>query len=422
MTKNIFTSQRSHTRIKFQPLATSCALVCLTPQSPLAQIRKTDGTYMPTSRKKDGGVPCVIFPDVRAFDPDKVFRSGAANEYLSIDAGVMQWTVNGNPIETEWSTGKDYDIMLEENDTRGTLKVYKDLDAGEQAVLRFAGRFLDWRTGLLYPVVSNDIVLTCTEKGEDQITCSVDKPIVAYDPLRDKALLNDYLAARGLPSMGEDDGRGYVQTVSAVMVEGNEAYAALPDGTTMELAYVGNETAITPKSTASPEVLEVAYPNIRIDMRLVSSIDYEVRFMREGKKLASVAFNAASHASMPANGIPLFQADIPASATVYRNRVLINLADRKVDYPEVYYSIRWETQARREITVNNVATYVAAEPVSWQRGENMTAPIEELGIGRKKDNSCFDVMFSCEPHDVQQVLASPNGEPFMDENGDFLIG
>lgn len=419
MNENIFVSQRSHARIKFQPLTTSCSIVCLSPQSPYAQIRQMDGTYIPASRKTK---PCIIFPDVRAYDPDKVFKSGAANEYLSIDAGVMNWTVNGEPIAEVWSAGTDYEITLDANDTRGTLRVYRDLMANEQFTLRFSGKFLDWRTGLLYPVVSNDITLTCTEKGEDHISCSVDKPVVAYDAVHDKKLLNDYLTARSLPTVsGEDDGKGYIQTIMATLVEGNNSHDALPEGITMQLAYVGNEVAIVPNRVDCPEVVMVSYPYIRLDMRLIVANDYEVRFVREGKTIASASFSALSHTTMPANGKPLFSADIPTSSKVYRNRVLMNFADRKVDYPELYFSIRWETQARKETKDGNGnPVYMADDAKTWQRGERIDAPLSEIGIGNKKETSYFDVMFSCAPHEVGQVLG--NGiEPLTDENDEFLI-
>ena len=162
MNENKFISNRTHTRIKFEPLRTSCQLVCITPQSPCAQSVNTmlaspewepDRTLSPT----------VILPRVRVNDRDKVFPSDAGNASLSLDA--MEWTVDGNAISEVWTAGEDADYtILTEGDERGALKVYKNLNAGEKAVLRFKGKLLDWRTGIVYNVDSDGIAITSTDK------------------------------------------------------------------------------------------------------------------------------------------------------------------------------------------------------------------------------------------------------------------
>ena len=167
MNENTFSSQRTHTRVKFEPLTTSCELVCLTPLSPAAQTINSLST--PVEYEPDrSATPTVIYPEVRASDPDNVFQHGAVNQYLSISTGDMQWTVDGEPIEDVWTVGTDYEIDVTATDTRGSLRVKKNLPASSKAVLRFTGKFLDWRTGIVYNVESsNEIALSCTDKGDD---------------------------------------------------------------------------------------------------------------------------------------------------------------------------------------------------------------------------------------------------------------
>ena len=191
MSVNTFQSKRGHTRVKFEPLNVSCSLVCLTPQSPMAQVVNT--TLSPIEYEPDRGkTPTLVLPEVRALDLDNVFHHGAANQYLTLDS--LEWTVNGEPINSKnsvWKEGVDYEIIKTDTDTRGALKIFKNLGANEKAVLHFKGKFLDWRTGIILDVESDDAALTCTDKGEDIMACHIDKPLVEYDPLFDDLLLYD---------------------------------------------------------------------------------------------------------------------------------------------------------------------------------------------------------------------------------------
>ena len=108
MNENIFQSKRGHTRVKFEPLNVSCSLVCLTPQSPMAQVINT--TLSPIEYEPDRSVtPTLILPEVRAIDLDNIFQHGAVNQYLTLDN--MEWTVNGEPIEEVWYESVDYEII-----------------------------------------------------------------------------------------------------------------------------------------------------------------------------------------------------------------------------------------------------------------------------------------------------------------------
>lgn len=426
MNENHFISERRHTRVKFEPLTTSCALVCLTPNSPMAQVIDPTGaspSYIPQGRNGTGGIPCVIFPDVRAFDPDDVFTHGSVNEYLSLD--TIKWYVDNEEISTVWTLGTDYEIVTAANDTRGTLRVLKNLAAGETATLKFEGTFYDWRTGLSYPVTSDEKTLTCTEKGSDHTACSVDKPVVPYDPLYDNLLLWEYKNARGLATgtrAEQIDGKCYEQEVKVTLTVGETVYTTLPNDITMQLVYMGSSTPLVANSEASPEVLLVSYPSVKIDMRFITSKDYEIQFVKNNEVFERAKFNCVTQFTMPIYGKPLFGADIPVSMDWYENKAMMNLADRAVDYPEVYYAIRWQTQAMKQVTTNNVTSWVGDTPKLWQLGEMMACAVRELGIGLSKDDSYFDVNFEVTPHETDQLLTDESDDGLTDENDEMLIG
>lgn len=421
MSVNTFQSKRGHTRVKFEPLNVSCSLVCLTPQSPMAQVINT--TLSPIEYEPDrSDTPTLILPEVRVIDLDNVFQHGAVNQYLTLDK--MEWTVNGkriNSTDSGWKEGVDYEIIKTEDDTRGALKVFKNLGANEKAVLHFKGKFFDWRTGIIIDVESGDEALICTDKGENIMQCHIDKPVVEYDPLFDDLLLYDYKKAREIPVYGSRadhiNGKSFEQTINVVLTDGTTECATLPDGVSMKLVKLGSDAALVANSEENPEVMAISYPNIKFDMRLIDKADYEVQFLKGSTMVCRATIGLHTSCTMPVLGQGAIGSDIAASQKEYFNSVLLNLADRQVEYPELYYLIQWFTQAK----YNDNGTWKYATQKTWQRGVNMAAPVADLGIGLTQNNSFFDFWFELEAHKPCQLLTDENGLILTDENGNFLI-
>lgn len=418
MNENKFQSQRTHTRVKFEPLNITCSLVCLTPQSPVTQTVNT--TLSPIEYEPDRALsPTLILPDVRAVDVDNVFKHGSANENLALDS--ITWLANGKPIASVWNAGTDYEIITDASDLRGTIRVKKNLGSNEKVVLHFLGEFLDWRTGQVYKVESDDIALTCSDKGENAIQCHVDKPIVEYDPLYDDLLLYDYKIARGISVQGSRDshrnGKSFEQEVSVVLTYGTTQQTILPTDVTMRLVKLGTSTPLTPNSESSPEILQVSYPTMKFDMRMISKAEYEVQFVKAGKVIANATFGLHTQTTMPVDGQPLFGSDIAASQEEYFNSLIVNLADRVVEYPELYYLIQWYTQAK----YNDNGVWKYAEQKTRQRGVNIEVAVKDLGIGLTHNDSFFDIWFELEAHKVCQLVTDESGNVLTDESGNFLI-
>lgn len=379
-----------------------------------------NSTLSPIEYEPDRSVsPTLVLPEVRAIDLDNVFQHGSANQYLTLDS--LDWTVDGNPINSVWTEGVDYEIIKSEDDTRGALKVFKNLGANEKAVLHFKGKFIDWRTGIILVVESGDAALTCTDKGDDIMNCHIDKPVVEYDPLFDDLLLYDYKKAREIPVYGSREeyvnGKSFEQTVNVVLTDGTKECATLPDGISMKLVRLGSNTAIVANSEANPEVMEIGYPNIKFDMRLIDKVDYEVQFLKDSTIICRSTIGLHTSCTMPVFGQGTSGADIAASQSEYFNSAMLNLADRQVDYPELYYLIQWFTQAK----YNDNGTWKYAAQKTWQRGVNLQAAVSDLGIGLTQNNSFFDFWFELEAHKPCQLLKDEGGLILTDENGNFLI-
>lgn len=420
MNENTFQSQQNHTRIRFEPLTTSCHLRCLTPQSPCAQTIDVTGStpvYNPNRLLS----PCVIYPDARATDPDNIFPKGAVNGYF----GTITWLVNGVTIDEVWTVNTDYAIDTSNSDLRGMLTIYKNLPASEKATLKFKATFMDWRTKAIYAVESDEIILVTTDKGTDVVSCSVDKQNVEYDPLYDDLLLYDYLKAYGLETASNRDSyvnaKNYLQTVTVSLTSGTTPLAQLPSDITMRVVYLGGNTALVPNSEVSPELVSAIYPTAVFDMRNIDKKDYEIQFLKNGSVITKVDIGLHRKTTMPVFGKPLRNADIPPALRLYSNMPVINIADRTIQYPEIYYLIRWFTQAIIATVSNGIISYAYDTPKEWQCGPLMQVPTNDIGIGHTYNDNHFQLWFTVEAHGAREVLTDENGEVLTDENGEILI-
>ena len=382
--------------------------------------QSVDALVSPPEYVPDRGVsPTLVFPDVRAVDSDNVFTHGAVNQYLGVN--TLQWTVNGSDIEDVWTEGVDYGVITEESDFRGSLRVYKNLNAGEREVLKFSGKFLDWRTGVQYEVISDEKALVATEKGDDIYNCNVDKPLIEYDPLYDGLLLYDYKVANGISVSGTRashvDGKSFEQSVSVVLTKGGSVVASLPTGVTMRLVVLGTNTAITANSMSHPEVMQASFPTVKFDMRMVAKGDYEVQFLKDGNVITRCTIGLCTKVTMPSDARPKSGVDISPSQAWYENSVLLNLSDRVVDYPELYYMIVWKTQAK--VYANGVWSY--DQEKIWQCGEKMGADVSQLGIGLTSNDSFFDIFFDVDAHPARELCLDEDSDVLLDENNEYLI-
>lgn len=419
MNENKIYSQRQHSRVQFSPLRTSCSLKCITPQSPLIQSVNTllsPAEYEPDRRN----TPTAVLPVIKTIDPDGIFLNGQANELLSLD--TMAWYIDNTKIpNSSWVQGTDYDIITDATDTRGMIKIRKNIPAGEKHSIKFRGEFLDWRTNIIYQVESDEVEMSSTEKGDDIYGCSVDRTAIEYDPLDDPLLLQEYLVGKGLissvSSEARTDPKNYLQSVNVNLTYGVKQLTSIPSGLTSRLVKLGSTTAITANSTANPEVVSATFPKFTFDCRLIDQAAYEWQLLSGSKIMARAAFSITRKVSMPTCVKPMYSSDLIPSMTYYSNKAFVSLKDRKVDYPDLYYLISWMTIAR----ILDGSVWKDGQQTYWQQGELIYADIDKIGIGHSADNCYFDVAIELEPMPVCELLLDDDGTALLDDDGAMMI-
>ena len=418
--KRTFQSQRKHTRLDFSPLVISCSLVCVTPDSPTVQAANTAlGQYEPDRKI----TPTIIRPEVRVNDPDGIYTSGINN--LNLASDQHEWFINSKPIATVWKVGVDYDIIKDNTDDNGSLKVKKNLVPGEVAELRYRGKFYDFRTGTNNNVSGSGIVLTTTDKGSNKIDCSVDCELLTYDPLKDELLFYEFLVAEGIEQEGQRDkfvnGKSYERTVTVTLTSGTSTLTELPKGWTMRLVERGKTTALTANTLDRPEITAISFPTIKFDLRFVWNEQYEVQILdANGNVQASTGISIIRNMSILTQHEVVRGNDIVPGQQRYFNKGIFAAGSQLIEYPQLYYEIQWWTQARVYDTVTS--SYKYADRINRQIGESMECSVESLGIGNEKNLCWFDVAMDIEEREPATILTTEDANTVLtDENGNVLF-
>ena len=220
----------------------------------------------------------------------------------------------------------------------------------------------------------------------------------------------DYL---GTEEVIQPEGTAPTSTVGEMDIE----YSTLNDGIKMRIVKLGTSTTLEPNSETSPELTEALYPTIKFDMRMIDSGEYEVQFVKDGEIVARATIGLNRETTMPASGQGMFSADIVPNQNIYRNTALLQLRDRVVEFPELYYLLRWFTQTQ----YNDNGTWRYKDALPWQHGENLAVKVSDIGMGVTKNDSWFDYWFECDAHKVSELVTDEDGVVLVDENGEYLI-
>lgn len=420
MDNQVFIGQQSHQRVSFAPLTSTCHIRCITPQSMLTQSHNSvNGEYEPNRQVN----PTVLVPEIRVYDPSKVFPAGGANSRLSLDS--IKWYVDDVDVTTVWTaksggSPNDYEIITTEDDMRGSIKVYRNIPSTERHTLRFKGKFYDYRTGATYSVESDIVSLSTTEKGDNQVACFVDKSEIVYDPFYDPLLKAEYLygigSAASVPSSAKTDPKSYLQTVNIQLTVGTTLCESLPNTLAMRLVQLGNTTPIT-TGLSFPEVVSIGWNKVVFDCRLIEKGNYEVQFLNRstGKVLARQPISIVRKTSMPTTASYLHNADITPSFKVFHDTVMMNVGKQMADYPQLWWLIQWKTLSR--IFDSKTGLYYDGTEKLWQIGEKLAVNVADLEIGLTVNDSFFLKWVEVSPHPVCELTQDDAGLQLYDDDG-----
>lgn len=410
-------SQSRHTRLIFEPLFISCSIACVTPASPLVQTSNSLlGEYEPDREL----TPAIIRPVVEVSDRDGIFPEGNVNHLLALQS--IKWLMNGKDITTLSEFAGKYEIVNDASAERGSLILHRNTPTTEIWTITFEAQFEDWRRGKIETVQSNTLEMYSSDLGSDIYGISIDKPIIEYNPVRDNLYIYEWMLAQGLIPAGNrelyKDERSYKQNITILVNSGTDELETLQSGLSLEL--LKNGLVVTPNSEQAPEITGIAYPTISLDLRCaVSGTKYDIKLKQDGYTLAHEAFSVVRKVSEVFEAYPQFSSDIAPAQENYVNRALVNLKDQTLTYPEIFFWIRWITQAMILNQANQTYQQAPEKVHSW--GRLLDIKLKDIGIGLTKNDNYFTVMFDMEAHPHHSLTSDEDGNILTDEDGNKLI-
>lgn len=404
-------------RRKFTPLNLSYSLVCLDKHSPLMQT--TDGVNFYPDRKV---VASLIQPQINVTTKDGSWDSSRSNTFLD----NMIWWVNENDTWKKITDVESWKGLYEIDKTgtisRGTLTVKKNIGANDKCQLYFEADLLDYRLNdAPNHIITEAITLATVTKGADTWGVSIGvEDTITYNPALDKLSLYEYLVANGLkdasPSEREDcfDGNQYLYEIP---IDVFKAKNKVKEGFTLELYRVdskGVQTKIAASAKTTPnEVTSFSKEKLVLDLRQIQKNDYIIKVVVEKKVVSQYQFSA--NRVNPVFSYDFFNVSgISYKQSERRNRILIQVNNKLIQYPQRFLILKWKTIAYDR---NNVG-----QEKQWQEGEGCYYNVEETGLG-DTDGCELEETVGIDYKEPLSYAVGSDGSYLTDKDGNpYLIG
>lgn len=412
-------SQIKHTMLDFEPLDISCSIACVTPHSPLAQVSNSILNEFEPDRSI---TPTIIRPYINVNDKDGIFQAGNANARLPLESII--WRINGIDIKDIPEFANKYVVITTENELRGSLKLYRNTPINEKLSITFEGKFEDWRRGKIETVQSNTLLMQSTDLGEDVYRVTVDKPTIIYRPVADNLFMYDWMLANRLIEGGNRaayiDENSFEKVVN-VQVNTGERNVPISDlaNNNISIEFREKNKGLVAPGTNNPEIIEVVYPKIKVDARLIQSKEYEVALIRNNKDISVVQFSIVRDVDPIHECTPMFGNDISPHQQIYFNYAIANLKDSTLTYPEMHYSIRWFTEAK--IFDKVTQQWVSAGEKYHNVGRKLEIELKDIGVGMTKNDNYFAVGFDIEARGSYEEATDANGNLYQNSRGETFI-
>ena len=397
-------SNSKRVRKAFNPLSTACTIVSLTPNSPVIQVYNGE-EFEPD---REFGTGTVLCPRPVVSGSKGTFQEGQVNRLLA----NIKWYVNGVDIRTISSWQGKFAIDETTGNNRGAITIRKNILPTEKAILRFSGEVTDTRLGANMQFES-EAVLETHDKAEDDYSISIkEDQIILYNPFLDRLLEYDYKVFKGIISPSETerqkclDSNSYLRTIPFTVFKGAKAIT-----TGFDVKIFENVNGALTEVSNDSAVIQHTLNNITADLRLIEQADYVLKVFIGDKEKALMQF-AFSLVRPGINGECAFGADINPSDAVHRNKALISVNAKDIEFPEAYMGFKWFT---------DVYDVSGKKTVEHEGGESVSIPLSKTGIGDKDNDSWLEVYFDATQKEPLYVATTETGARLTTEDGKLIL-
>ena len=400
---------KNRIRRDYQPLSVAHSIAVTSGgDSPLTQVYDEVLNVFQPNRKI---TPLVLMPTVTLTASDGSMAQPLTNKDIAAD--TMTWYLDGKDIKTVAGWMDDVSINTASGNQRGQLTVARNVMPGETHSLYFECRVADVRTGKIITVTTDAVVLSTTDKSEDDWAVDVSgAKTVVYDPTEDMLAEMEYEMAQGLASYSDKELRdaelsadSYKHDFVLTVRKGKTVAPAKLYEVKVWMHDGSKRTEVTEDNMADTAISAMDKTHVEVDMRMVDNLTLTIEVNWKNKPVASVTVGMGR--SEP--GVEwdyLNKTDAGAKEDMRDDRVLASTKKGMLKYPQRTHRIMWfVTDAKgkdHEVGYGDKTRYSMKE-----YGLTDTAEIAEYIATEQKSPHSLAVT------EGGKVLTNKNGEVFI---------
>lgn len=336
---------KNRIRRDYQPLSVAAGIAVVSESdSPLTQVYdELLNVYQPNREL----TPLVLMPTVVLTASDGSLKSPLTNANIAAD--TMKWKLGGKDITTVDGWKEKVKVDTSNSEKRGQLTIARNVKPSEVCSLLFECDVPDSRTGKNVHITTEAVMLTTTDKSEDDWEVSVNGARnVLYNPIDDMLSEMEYEVAHDIASYSEEEleearksAGSYVQEWNVEVRKGK----TVADKKLYTINYYVHENSkkvlLTEDNLSLYPVSSISQGALTVDLRLVKNVTFTIEVVSlTGKQVASITLGAARRYENVTWDY-LNQTDAMATEDMRDDMILARGANGTLKYPERTHNIMW---------------------------------------------------------------------------------
>lgn len=338
ITKNII-------RRDYQPLSVAASIVVVSnSDSPLTQVYDELLNVFQPNRTL---TPLVLMPRIELTAKDGSLQRNLTNADIAADS--MKWLLNGKDIKTVDGWKDAVQINTTATDKRGQIVISRNVMPSEVYALSFECDVPDTRTNKVVHIAIEPVLLTTTDRSEDDWEISVNGAHnVVYNPIVDMLAEMEYEMAQGIAAYNDTQlsearksADSYVQQWNVIVRKG-KAEAPTDLYTVNYYIHEGSKKVLlTDNNLGDYPITSISQKSLVVDLRMITNETFTIEVVSSlGRPVASITLGAARRME-PVTWDYLNKTAAQATEDMRDDRALARAASGMVKYPERTHHILW---------------------------------------------------------------------------------
>jgi hypothetical protein len=338
ITKNII-------RRDYQPLSVAASIVVVSnSDSPLTQVYDELLNVFQPNRTL---TPLVLMPRIELTAKDGSLQRNLTNADIAADS--MKWLLNGKDIKTVDGWKDAVQINTTATDKRGQIVISRNVMPSEVYALSFECDVPDTRTNKVVHIVIEPVLLTTTDRSEDDWEISVNGAHnVVYNPIVDMLAEMEYEMAQGIAAYNDTQlsearksADSYVQQWNVIVRKG-KAEAPTDLYTVNYYIHEGSKKVLlTDNNLGDYPITSISQKSLVVDLRMITNETFTIEVVSSLERTVAMITLGAARRMEPVTWDYLNKTAAQATEDMRDDRALARAASGMVKYPERTHHILW---------------------------------------------------------------------------------